>query len=240
MVPGVPQLLRLLRAPFRGSGGSISILGILYWKIQCSNFLQYKVPHLGSIRGGVLFSLFARFFACGVLRRILHRKFEKFHSWTKPSPRYEPAIMHRTKTGILRKIREIEAVSMGVGTLRGYNLYQPPGCNPQTRNHKQASIWKSRLTLMAHGSMHGSVRVLNLDSTAVYTRVAWTFLQLYTRVVCTHTQCSMARTKFSVCVHLRSTRVLYHFNEFNSATLLLYIYRQVLHFCTIIVCRTYH
>ncbi len=49
--------------------------------------------------------------------------------------------MHRTKTGILRKKREIEAVSMGVGTLRGYNLYQPPGCNPQTRDHKQASIF---------------------------------------------------------------------------------------------------
>ena len=61
---------------------------------------------------------------------------------------------------------------MGVGTLRGYNLYQPPGCNPQTRNHKQPSIfveladafsltenpcdnfdWKSLLTLMAHGSV---------------------------------------------------------------------------------------
>ena len=30
---------------------------------------------------------------------------------------------------------------MGIGTLRGYNLYQPPDCNPQTRNHKQVSIF---------------------------------------------------------------------------------------------------
>ena len=29
---------------------------------------------------------------------------------------------------------------MGVETLRGYNLYQPPGCNPQIRNHKQAVL----------------------------------------------------------------------------------------------------
>ena len=49
--------------------------------------------------------------------------------------------MHQTITGILRENREIEAVSMGVGILRGYNLYQPPGCNPQTRDHKQASIF---------------------------------------------------------------------------------------------------
>jgi hypothetical protein len=33
--------------------------------------------------------------------------------------------MHRTITGILRKIREIEASSMGVETLRGYNLLGP-------------------------------------------------------------------------------------------------------------------
>jgi hypothetical protein len=49
--------------------------------------------------------------------------------------------MHQTIKGILRKKREIEAVSMGVGTLGGYNLHQPPGCNPQTRIHKQASIF---------------------------------------------------------------------------------------------------
>jgi hypothetical protein len=49
--------------------------------------------------------------------------------------------MHRTKTGILRKIREIEASSMGVETVRGYNLDRPPGCNPKTRDHKQASIF---------------------------------------------------------------------------------------------------
>ena len=49
--------------------------------------------------------------------------------------------MHRTITGILRKIREIEAVSMGVETVQGYNLHRPPGCNPKTRDHKQASIF---------------------------------------------------------------------------------------------------
>ena len=49
--------------------------------------------------------------------------------------------MHRTITGILRKIREIEASSMGVDTSRGYNLDRPPGCNPKTRDHKQASIF---------------------------------------------------------------------------------------------------
>jgi hypothetical protein len=49
--------------------------------------------------------------------------------------------MHQTITVILREKREIEAVSMGVGTLWGYNLYQPPGCNPQTRTHKQVSIF---------------------------------------------------------------------------------------------------
>jgi hypothetical protein len=49
--------------------------------------------------------------------------------------------MHQTITGNLWNKREIEASSMGIGTLRGYNLYQPPDCNPQTRNHKQASIF---------------------------------------------------------------------------------------------------
>jgi len=73
--------------------------------------------------------------------RVVPRKFEKFHNWAKPSPRSNPAIMHRTITGILRKIREIEASSMGVETLRGYNLYWPPGCYPKTRDHKQASIF---------------------------------------------------------------------------------------------------
>jgi hypothetical protein len=38
-------------------------------------------------------------------------------------------------TGILRKIRESEASSMGVETVRGYNLHRPPGCNPKTRDH---------------------------------------------------------------------------------------------------------
>jgi hypothetical protein len=76
--------------------------------------------------------------------RVLPRKFEKFHNWAKPSPRYSPVRMHRTMsrmTGILRKNREIEASSMGVGTLRGFNLYKPPGCNPQTRDRKQVSIF---------------------------------------------------------------------------------------------------
>jgi hypothetical protein len=49
--------------------------------------------------------------------------------------------MHRTITGVLRKIREIETSSIGVETLRGYNLYKPPDCNPKTRDHKQASIF---------------------------------------------------------------------------------------------------
>ena len=73
--------------------------------------------------------------------RVLPRKFEKFHIWAKPAPRSNPAIMHRTITSILQKFREIEASSMGVETLRGYNLDRPPCCNPKNRNHKQASIF---------------------------------------------------------------------------------------------------
>ena len=73
--------------------------------------------------------------------RVLPRKYEKYHNWAKPSPRYNQAKMHRTITGILRKIREIEASSMGVETVQGYNLHWPPGCNPKTGNHKQASIF---------------------------------------------------------------------------------------------------
>jgi hypothetical protein len=42
---------------------------------------------------------------------------------SKTLPSFNPGIMHQTITGILRKKREIEAVSMGVGTLWGYNLY---------------------------------------------------------------------------------------------------------------------
>ena len=30
---------------------------------------------------------------------------------------------------------------MGVGPLRGYNLYWPPDYNPKTRDHKQAAIF---------------------------------------------------------------------------------------------------
>jgi hypothetical protein len=40
--------------------------------------------------------------------------------------------MHQTITCTLWNKREIEASSMGIGTLRGYNSYQPPDCNPQT------------------------------------------------------------------------------------------------------------
>jgi hypothetical protein len=32
-------------------------------------------------------------------------------------------------------------VSMGVETVQGYNLHGPPGGNPKTRDHKQASIF---------------------------------------------------------------------------------------------------
>jgi hypothetical protein len=41
----------------------------------------------------------------------------------KTLPSCNPGIMHQTITVILREKREIEAVSMGVGTLWGYNLY---------------------------------------------------------------------------------------------------------------------
>ena len=49
--------------------------------------------------------------------------------------------MHRTITGILRKIREIEALSMGVETLRGYNLDRPPVATqkPGITNKRQFS-----------------------------------------------------------------------------------------------------
>jgi hypothetical protein len=30
---------------------------------------------------------------------------------------------------------------MGVETVQGYNLHGPPGCNPKTRDHKQAAIF---------------------------------------------------------------------------------------------------
>jgi hypothetical protein len=56
--------------------------------------------------------------------RVVPRNFEKFHKWAKPPPRFNLVIMHRTITGILRKIREIEASSMGVETLWGYNLFR--------------------------------------------------------------------------------------------------------------------
>ena len=57
--------------------------------------------------------------------RNLPRKFEKFHNWAKPSPRSNPATMHRTITGILRKIREVEALSMGVERYGG-TIYTGP------------------------------------------------------------------------------------------------------------------
>jgi hypothetical protein len=43
---------------------------------------------------------------------LLPKKFEKLHNWAKPSPRFNSVIMHRTITGILREIREIEASSI--------------------------------------------------------------------------------------------------------------------------------
>jgi hypothetical protein len=58
-----------------------------------------------------------------------------------PPPRFNPVIMHRTITGILRKTREIEALSTGVETRRGDTLPRPSGCNPTARNHKQSSIF---------------------------------------------------------------------------------------------------
>jgi hypothetical protein len=60
---------------------------------------------------------------------------------SKTLPSFNPGIMHQTITGILWNKREIEASSMCIGTLRGSNLYQPPDCDPQTRNHKQALIF---------------------------------------------------------------------------------------------------
>jgi hypothetical protein len=39
-------------------------------------------------------------------------------------PSFNPGIMHQTIKGILREKRAIGAVSMGVGTLWGYNLHQ--------------------------------------------------------------------------------------------------------------------
>jgi hypothetical protein len=53
--------------------------------------------------------------------RVLPGKFKKFHNWANPP--LVPAKMYRTITGILQKIREIEASSMGVETLWGYNLH---------------------------------------------------------------------------------------------------------------------
>ena len=61
---------------------------ILYWKILCSNFLQYKVPAPGSRSGRGYFS---RFFAFGVFKHVipnwvdmlrggLPRMFEKFYN----------------------------------------------------------------------------------------------------------------------------------------------------------------
>jgi hypothetical protein len=92
-------------------------------------------------RCGVFGAVFLGWHAYSCRGWVLPRKFGKFHNWAKPSPRSNPVMMHRTTTGILRKIREIEASSIGVETLRGYNLDRPPGCNPKTRDHKQSSIF---------------------------------------------------------------------------------------------------
>jgi hypothetical protein len=74
--------------------------------------------------------------------------------------------MHRTITGILRKIREIEASSMGVDTLRGYNLQRPSGCNPKTRDHKQSSIF---VELADAFSCHTRVCTVELSGTKLGT-----------------------------------------------------------------------
>jgi hypothetical protein len=89
--------------------------------------------------------------------RVLARKFEKLHNWAKPSPRFNPVIMHRTITGILRKIREIEASSMGVETLRGHNLHRPSGCNSKT----------SRIDITKHGNLQAQHGYLQNSSGGV-------------------------------------------------------------------------
>ena len=88
--------------------------------------------------------------------RVLPRKFEKIYNRAKPSPRYNPAIMHRTKTCILPKIREIEAVSMGVGTLRGYAVqFIPAPWLQPTNQESQTSVNLEITTNAYHGMLLG-------------------------------------------------------------------------------------
>jgi hypothetical protein len=107
-----------------------------HWWLAIGSQLRLRPRQLAC---GVFEALFLGWRARG---RVLPRKFQNLHNWAKPSPRSNPVIMRRTITGILRgKIWEIEASSMGVETLRGYNLHRPSGCNPTTRDHKQSSIF---------------------------------------------------------------------------------------------------
>ena len=46
--------------------------------------------------------------------RVLPGKFEKIHNWAKPSPRYNPVIMHRTKTGILLVLNLVLNYYLGI------------------------------------------------------------------------------------------------------------------------------
>jgi hypothetical protein len=46
--------------------------------------------------------------------RVLPQKFEKFHNWAKPSPRYNPVIMHRTITGILLVLNLVLNYYLGI------------------------------------------------------------------------------------------------------------------------------
>ncbi len=74
---------------FAESGWSISSLEILYWKILCSNFLQYKVPAPGSRSWRGTFGVFKHVNPIGLtcLGGRVIQKSEKFYHWAKPSPR---------------------------------------------------------------------------------------------------------------------------------------------------------
>ena len=96
-------------------------------------------PREKSIFRAVAFSQL--YFWVGMHRgRVLPRKFEKFHNWAKPSPRSNPVIMNRTITGILRKIREIEASSVGAETLRGCTQFKPDPLLQPKNQGSQTSV----------------------------------------------------------------------------------------------------
>jgi hypothetical protein len=46
--------------------------------------------------------------------RALPQKFEKFHNWAKPSPRYNRVIIHRTITGILLVLNLVLNYYLGI------------------------------------------------------------------------------------------------------------------------------